>query len=151
MKKNGIYLRTGSNTIDSGVEKKIQAQISVFSKYYDVKLISINKTNTNIIKKIFTVMPLGYTLREYGRAFEDIELSGTPEFIYIRGVAIDRGYITFLSSLRKAYPKCKILFEVPTYPYDKELLQNKTMWPWYFKDKVYIGQLKKIVDWRRNK
>ena len=36
--------------------------------------------------------------------------------------------------------------EIPTYPYNKELLNNKTMWPWFFKDMLYKGYLSKYID-----
>ena len=40
----------------------------------------------------------------------------------------------------------RVILEIATFPYDKELLQSKTMWPWFYKDKVYRNRLKKYID-----
>jgi glycosyltransferase involved in cell wall biosynthesis len=69
-----------------------------------------------------------------------------PDFLYIRFTPTDRKNINFIKWLHIKYPKCKLIMEVPTYPYCNELLNNKSMIPFYFKDCVYNKKLSKYID-----
>ena len=139
----GYYVRSRGKKAFVGVDKKIQNQIKTFGENYEIKEIPLLKEPTNPIKSIFWRLPFGSFGRDYDTALKEIE---NPDFIYLRACYLDRRYMDFLKKLRVSHPKAKILFEIPTYPYDKELLLNKTEWPHFFKDRFHRKNLKKYVD-----
>lgn len=145
----GMYIRGGTNTEFSGVDKKIKNQISVLSRYYDIHEVIIEKEKTNIIKSVVCRLPGGSWGAKYDEALREIEsIRGDDSifFFYIRISPVDRKYVSFLKTLRERYPKTRILLEVPTFPYDKEYLHSKTMWPWYFKDKYNRKNISEYID-----
>ena len=146
MRKKGVYLTFSSFSESEGVEKKIKAQIKVLDKLFSVERINIGKERKLTFKKLISPLPGGAVQRDYKYAVDKIRAAGNLDFIYIRKVSLDKASCNFLWQLRKMYPNAVILLEIPTYPYDNELIQSKTMWPWYFKDKVWRRQLSKCID-----
>lgn len=147
--KKGIYIRGGSKTEFSGVNKKINSQIKELSHSYDMNEVIIEKEETNLIKSIMWRMPGGSWGAKYDDALNEIEsIIGKDSicFFYIRICPVDRRYIHFLKTLRGKYTNAIILLEVPTYPYDKQYLTSKTMWPWYFKDRFNRRRLSRYID-----
>ncbi len=140
----GVYITTDGNSESAGVEKKIANQIKVFSQYHDITRVRVLK-KPGVINKIIARFPGGSNDRMYSdalRIIRDID----PGFFYFRGIEFDKKYVVFIETLRKEFPKAKILFEVPTYPYGKELILNKTMWPWFFKDAFLRKRVSKNFD-----
>lgn len=149
--KKGFYIRNGSKTQFSGVERKVRDQIKALSACCDdVDEIIVEKEETNLFRSIGWRLPGGSMGMQYEKALHEIEtaLHAGDEvlFFYIRSSLADRRYVHFLQQLRMKYPRAKILYEIPTYPYGKEVLKNSTMWPWFFKDKVHIGSVRKCID-----
>ncbi len=144
--KKGIYIACESDGMSPGVRKKIKNQIQAFSKYFNVTYIGIKKKRSGVMKAILSRMPLGSAEREYEDALEAIVQQGFIDFFYFRGHVLDRKFLWFLAELKKRNPLCKIVFEIPTYPNGSELLKNKTMWPWYFKNIFNRSKLKQYVD-----
>jgi len=139
----GYYIRSRGANKFAGVDKKIQNQIKILGSLSQIEEISLNKERTNPIKSILWRMPFGSWGRDYDKAFDEIK---NPDYVYLRACYCDRRYLAFIKRIKESFPKTKILFEIPTYPYDKELLLNKTEWPFYFKDKINRKLLKKYVD-----
>ena len=149
MEKIGIYIYNGASTDFLGVDKKISGQISVFSKYYHMERVVIEKEKTNLIKSLSWRLPGGSWGADYEsalRRIDEISQLGNIHFFYIRQKLADKRYVSFLFSLKQKYPNALLLFEIPAWPYDKEVLKDKTMWPWYFKDLFYSKQLNKCVN-----
>ena len=147
--EQGIYIYRGSEKSFSGVEKKINAQIKVLSQCFAVGKVIIRKEPTNIIKSISWRLPFGSWGARYDDAIKEIEEKNTDKnikFFYIRGNASDRRYLLFFKTLKSKYPNSKIILELATYPYSNDLLGSKTMWPWYFKDKIYQKSISRYVD-----
>lgn len=146
----GIYIHNGSKTRFSGVDKKIKNQIKVFSEHFDMSEVIIEKKETTPLKSIMWRLPGGSWGAKYECAIEEIysiiENIEENVFFYIRIGLLDRKYVSFISNLREHFPKALILLEIPTYPYSNELLQSKTMWPWYFKDIVNNRKISKYLD-----
>ena len=143
-KKNGFYIYLTGNTTSTGVDKKIDDQVEVLNNYVNCQKIIVPREKKNIFKSILWRMPFGSFGRNYNKAFENI--ANVPDYIYIRFVAVDRKFLKFLWDIRKRYPDAKILLEVATYPYGVGWLKSKTMWPFYFKDRVNRKNLKGVVD-----
>ncbi len=149
MGKKGFYLFPGSKTEFTGVEKKVDAQVRALSEFFDSEKIIIEKKDTNIFRSLLWRLPFGSWGAKYGEAINDIEnkCNGDDvEFFYIRAQAVDLRYLRFLCDIKNRHKTAKIIYEIPTFPYDKELLQDKTMWPWFIKDRLYRHKLKKFVD-----
>jgi len=145
-RKNGYYICYRTNTDFIGVDKKIDNQVKVLNSCCNCQKIAIPREKGNIIKSILWRMPFGSMGRKYEYALDMISKEGKPDFIYIRFAPLDRRFIKFIKDLRVSYPLAKIILEIPAYPYNGELLNNITMFPFYFKDIFYRSQLKKYVD-----
>ena len=145
-RKTGYYIYYETNTDFVGVKKKIDNQIAVLNTQFDCKKIVVPREKKNIFKSILWRLPFGSFGRTYEYALGVIEKNGTPDFLYIRFVPLDRKFISFLEELRRRYSSAKIMIEIATFPYKQELLHNITMLPFYFKDIFYRRRLKRCVD-----
>lgn len=141
--QRGYYIYYSSKTGFIGVDKKVDNQIKIFNQYTHCEKIVIEREKGNIVKSILWRLPFGSFGRHYEVAYDMIR---NPDYIYIRFVPVDRKFLSFIKTLRKKFPLCKIILEVATYPYEKELLYNITMLPFYFKDRIYQKNLKNVVD-----
>lgn len=141
--KRGFYIYYTFDNNFIGVNKKVKDQLKVFSKYFDFKLVIVKKEKSNFLKSMAWRLPLGSYGRNYEDAFNQIS---QPDFIYIRFAPVDRRYLKFIKELRDRYPSAKLLLEIATYPYSRELLKNFEMFPFYFKDIIYRRKLKKYID-----
>ncbi|MFR6275941.1 glycosyltransferase [Blautia sp.] len=144
---NGYYVFYG--TTSSGVLKKIDMQVKELSKIATVKVIKVNvcKERNNIGKVLSRLPwePLGF---DYAKVKEELV---DPDFIYIRRTTVDCGFIAFYNSIKKEYPKCKIVVEFYTYPYDKDDYNRNIKHfiincPFYLKDIIYRKKYKSCVD-----
>lgn len=142
-RKRGYYVYYTTNIGLVGVDKKVDNQIRVFGKYFDISKIVIPREKSNAIKSIMWRLPFFSFGRNYSAGLEQIK---EPDFIYIRYVPVDLKFLAFIRTLRQTFPKCKIVLEIATFPVKKELLMSKTMWPFYFKNQIHSQKLKKYVD-----
>lgn len=143
MMKKGYYIHLELHKNQAGVKRKIDGQMDVLKQYFDVLEIDVKKENINIFQGIMSRLPFGSYAMDYDSAFIKIDRC---DFVYIRHTALDRRYYNFLKKIRKEYPKTKMILEIPTYPYKREWLSRRTMWPFYFKDAFRRNRLKNIVD-----
>ena len=149
-KRLGIYIHSGSDSDFSGVNKKIANHIKALSEEFDVHEVILKKEPTNMIKSIMWRLPGGSWGFEYRDALDDISSItnevGQALFFYIRACPPDRCYSKFVCTLRERFPESRIIMEIPAFPYARSFLRDKTMWPWYFKDKVNRSKLAKCLD-----
>lgn len=141
--KRGYYIYYTTKAGLVGVDQKVENQSKIFRQYFSFEKIAVERQKSNFIKSVIWRLPMGSFGRNYDAAFSKIQ---KPDFIYIRFVPADRGFLRFIKSLRRRYPSAKLLLEVSTYPYARELLSDVSMLPYYFKDLYYHRQLKKYVD-----
>lgn len=142
----GYYIFFGSKS--SGVYNKINMQIREFENISDMKLIKMDLGKRTILDKIksrIPWLPLGY---DYSKAISEIS---NPDFIYIRRFTADKGLMSFLSYIKSKYPKCSILVEVFTYPYDRDDYSRNVIhfikqFPFYIKDIIYRRKYKRYID-----
>lgn len=140
--KKGYYVHfQGRQSI--GVSKKIDMQIEEFSRFYDMQEVEIKPQNRSLMERILGLWPTASILRDYKEALEKIV---DPAFLYIRRTVADKAYIGFLHDVKQKYPKCKIVIEIFTYPYDKDDFGKWNAWPFYIKERIYRPELKKYVD-----
>ena len=131
--------------MEGGISLKIRNQMQAFSKRgFQIKEF---------------VMPFGYTASlmnkiRYRLPFSNIrpvweyhEEFADADFIYLRRPNVMTKYLrSVLQNIKKANKKCKILMEIPTYPYDKELLHETFGFFMLFKDRYNRKRIKKLID-----
>jgi len=126
-----------------GVAKKIKMQCKAFEKLgFQVENLS-NSVN-NPIEKVKKVFP-SYYATAYKKIKKRICIINKIDVCYIRYQGASRGLVDILRTVRSYHPDCKIILEMPTYPYEQELksLLDK---PLYFRDILYREKLKKYVN-----
>jgi glycosyltransferase involved in cell wall biosynthesis len=65
--------------------------------------------------------------------------------MYFRRTTLDSYAVRFFRDVKKHNPKCKIVMELPTYPYDKEM-STFIEWPRLIKDRWSRRKLKQYID-----
>lgn len=103
---------------DSGVERKVRSQHRALQSYLDCELMVLPPmTYTGSrAEQVIRRLPLTAAWRKwkYEGEFDD------ADYIYIRQVYHDDAFVRYLRAIRKRNPKIKIIYEIPTYPYDGE-------------------------------
>lgn len=129
---------------DSGVEKKVRAQHKALSKYVDCELIILPPVQYKgtAAEKITRRLPFTAAWRKwkYSGEFDD------ADFLYIRQVYHDSSFIRYLAAIKKSNPKIKIIYEIPTYPYDSETTVSLSNFVFTVKERTSRKMLKKYVD-----
>lgn len=126
-----------------GVSKKIDMQLRSFAKSFDIEEIDIVPKSRSLFARILWALPFSSINRDYSHYLSLIE---DPDFIYIRRSIADRKYMSFISLIRKKYPKCRIIVELYTYPYDRDEFLRKNTWIMYGKERFYRRLYKKYID-----
>lgn len=139
--KKGYYIVFGGS-VSTGVEKKIAMQLKVFQKYYDTQYIKVPKRKRNLLQRLVNLFPWVANKWDFESLFCTLD---NPYFLYIRRVTVDKGYVDFLTQVKKEYPDCKIIIEIPTYPYEKEFFDSADA-VFLIKDIYYRRKLGKVID-----
>ncbi len=142
----GVYI--SSNDINNiGIERKISAQIRALkNKGLDCGRIA-NKAHRKLslwqkIAVRFPFSPIVYdVLNQYSRKIDN------SDFVYIRrqGVMSWRRILT-IRKIRRRNPDAKVLYEIPTYPFKKELTKRWIDYPLWWKEWFYGRFLKRYID-----
>lgn len=126
-----------------GVKKKIAGQIKALSSFSEVTEINASLKSESVFSKIKSRFPFW----GYGYDYEAILNQITePDYIYIRHTLVDQDYVAFLKEVKRRFPRCKIIVELYTYPYDKDFYWRKGTWPLYIKEVLFRGKLKNYID-----
>lgn len=141
-KKSGYYLYC-ENYGSIGVKKKIEMQVDALSKSLDISLYQIKNIKTSILERIVNLLPWRSFPREYDIA---IEKMNNPDFVYIRRMFVDMAFLCFLRNIKGRWHDCKIIIEIPVYPYKKDMLSNPYTVFQYIKELLFRKQYKKYVD-----
>lgn len=127
----------------SGIEKKVIAQIDTFNKInLECNLVTL-PYKCNSINKILSRLPFINTMPkwQYNNEFDNID------YLYFRRPPyISKATLRFLKQLRKKNKNIKILYEIPTYPYDKEMTIRKIDIPYLIKDRYNRRKIVGLVD-----
>lgn len=130
----------------SGVEKKIRNFCDVINE--DLKIIldilppyiQEKSRMKRIIKRWLLWTPVGHDWKEYVDRYND------ADFLYIRKAQHDASFLYFLKRIKKKNPNLKIIYEMPTYPYEKEQTITLGNFPNVVKDRIFRKNLKKYID-----
>lgn len=118
--------------------------IKEFRKHYELEEIDIKLSNKNFFKNALSIFPYFSLCWNYKEAYSRIK---EPDFLYIRKVGGDRKQYMFLKYIKKTFPTCKIIIEIPTYPYFRESVKSlvgilvlKDYWNYCYKLGKYIDR-----------
>lgn len=140
--KKGYYIHfEGRQSI--GVSKKIDMQIDELKKYFQLEELEVNYINRSFLQRLIGLLPFASISRNYENVLDKIN---SPDFLYVRRTVADKEYVCFWKRIKEKYPKCKIIVEIYTYPYDKDDFGKWNAWPFWFKELIYRPQLKKYID-----
>lgn len=143
--KKGIYLIADREFDFSrkgvGVYNKIKTQVSFFEKHgYSCQVVNM-------------LYPCGTGIQKFVQCFDKYlyrdflkVIKSDVEFIYVRHIRpSNAGLLWFFEKIKKEIPQVKIIYEIPTFPYDNEVngLRGKVG---LAIDKLYREKLKKYVD-----
>lgn len=142
MKKKGYYIHFEGRKI-AGIAKKIDAQLKELNKDLICEEIQLEAKERSVLQRIWGLMPFASIPWKYDKAWKNID---NPGFVYVRRANADRNYMRFLSGIKKSYPDCKIIMELPTYPYDKDGFARWDAWPFFIKDVYFRRQYRKYID-----
>jgi glycosyltransferase involved in cell wall biosynthesis len=120
------------------VRAKIDSQVRSLSVLGRVQSLVLNRSLVDKVRERLPMM--GCDLRAIRDAIVE------PDFLYVRKWSIDRQTLEFFHGVKAAYPRCSILLEVPTYPYDSEMIARPKDIPLLAKDRRYRQELSKYVD-----
>ena len=122
--KRGLYLCKQNYNFDdinvhaTGIAKKILSQLKVLNTNgLDTKLVNYNFTDVSYFRRLLSFF---FTKRVYIKKISNIDFSGI-NFIYVRRFSpTDRNLLYLLAAIKKVNQNCRIIYEIPTYPYDEE-------------------------------
>ena len=144
MKKMLFFVWDDIHKNPNGVNKKIISQINNFicsGISCDYEYISQKKGG--FINSILARLPFF----NVNPKWKYIDKYSNYDCIYLRRPYYLNGFfISFLKKIKKKNQNVKIMYEIPTYPYDGELNSRLLNYPLFWKDKFYRKKLKKVVD-----
>lgn len=140
--KKGYYIYV-ENCGSSGVSKKIKMQVQALSSRFMVKEVLVKTLKRNLVQRIKGLLFWNSFEREYQLALNELEF---PDFVYIRKPYVDKMYLDFLKDIKEKYPTCKIIVEIPTYPYKGEMLSHWYSTFMYVKEIIYRHKYKENID-----
>ena len=129
---------------ESGVERKIRAQHRAMNSMIDCELVIWEPVayNGSKMEKITRRLPFTAAWRkwEYHGEFDD------ADFLYIRQVYHDASFVRYLRRIKHNNPTIKIIYEVPTYPYDAESKVTLSSIPFAAKERLNRVRAAKYID-----
>lgn len=139
----GYYIILYNTEIN--IRKKIDMQIDEFRKFSDVSQIELKiDAKRNIFDKIgFRIPFLHVRTYDFGEALKKIV---NPDYVYMRRLAAEKEWMLFLQEIKKRYPKCKVIVEFFTYPYEKDEWDKISLIPIMLRDRLFRGLYSKCVD-----
>lgn len=140
--KKGYYLYN-ENCGSCGVDSKINMQISEFSKSMVIEGMQIESIPQNVFQRIRNVSVFGSIARDYKKTLDELV---EADFIYMRRTYADRALIKFIREIRDKFPKCKMIIEIPTFPYDKEMCAYWYTFLIFLKEWYYRKKYRKYID-----
>lgn len=129
--------------MQQGVAVKVDAQIKAFCHAgINAMIVSVG-TPKDTLSKLKKRLPFCRDVI----AWEDVSVKASScDYMYIRRPqTVTKEFLQALRLWRRSNPNMKVIYEVPTYPYDAE---DKTLkkWPLHIKDLWHRRKLKLYVD-----
>lgn len=128
----------------SGVERKVRAQHNALAQLVDCELVALAPASYTQSpgQRILRRLPGTAAWRKW--AYHG-EFDGA-DFLYIRQVYHDASFVRYLRAIRRANPNMKILYEIPTWPYDTETRVSLSSLPFILKERKNRRRAAKYFD-----
>lgn len=140
--KRGYYIYC-ENYGSDGVKKKMQMQVDALSESVNISLIRIEDIKVSFLVRIINLLPWRSFPREYYKTLEKMD---NPDFVYIRRMFLDRDFLRFMQAIKEKWNNCRIIIEIPVYPYKRDMLRNIYTVFQYVKELLFRNQYKKYVN-----
>jgi len=140
--KKGYYIYA-DNCGSSGVMKKIAMQMEAFNEKVEIIPLKIETLDRTLYQRVVGLLPWNSFGRDYRQALQMIE---SADFVYIRRMYVDKAYISFLRDIRRKNSDCKIIIELPVYPYAKEMLSSLYTGITYIRELFYRKRYVRCID-----
>ena len=128
----------------SGVERKVRSQHKALQSMVDCELVILDPVQYKgtVAEKIVRRLPFTAAWRKwkYNGEFDD------ADFLYIRQVYHDASFVRYLRAIRHRNPKIRIVYEVPTYPYETESRITAANAAFAVKERRYSRKAARYVD-----
>ncbi len=128
----------------SGVERKVRSQHKALDSLVDCELVILPVTEYtgSASEKIIRRLPFTAAWRKwkYSGEFDD------ADFVYIRQVYHDASFVRYLKAIKKHNPDIRIIYEIPTYPYDAESKVSLSSAMFTVKERVERKRAAKYID-----
>lgn len=145
----GYYIHFNGRDI-VGISNKIDSQLSEFAKYHEIQEVDIKLSNKKFLRNALGILPYVSLCWDYTEAYALIK---EPDFLYIRKASGDYRHYKFLKYINKQFPSCKVIIEIPTYPYFWEEMRKitgvlliKDYFNYHFKLKKFIDRIVTFSD-----
>ena len=140
----GYYILFGDK-VKVNIQNKIDMQLDELRKHCDITYITSGSSYSNekLSKMLFRIPLFNFPRFDFDRVFDQLE---EPDFIYFRRVSTDNNLIRFLMRVKTAYPNCKIIIELFSYPYYKDIYFNRQNIILLPKEVLFNKRYKKYVD-----
>lgn len=129
---------------ESGVERKVRAQHKILQQYFDCELVILDPVtySGSLSEKVIRRLPGTAAWRKwkYCGEFND------ATFIYIRQVYHDSSFVRYLRDIRKQNPDIKIIYEIPTFPYDKQKKLSLSSFSFILKERFSRRKCTKYIN-----
>lgn len=140
--KNGYYLFI-DNLRGNSLVNKIKMQLKAFNKVISINEYVLKTVNKPLFLRLTNILPFCSYSRDYDDAIKSFI---NPDFIYIRMIFGDKAFLSFLCEIKTRFPDCRIIIEIPTYPYKKEWCSTPYGVFMYIKDLIFREDYKKYID-----
>ena len=129
---------------DSGVERKVRAQHKSLNSYLDCELVILPPAvyTGSMAEKMIRRLPFTAAWRKW---HYDGEFDGA-DFLYIRQVYHDESFVRYLRAIRRRNPQIKIIYEIPTFPYDAETHISLSNASFAAKERIARRKVARLVD-----
>ena len=135
--------RSGTNT-SVGVNRKLEDQAAALGEDFDISMVAVAEPLPfGKIKSWTRLLPHADLGWGYDEALSEIE---NADFVYIRKIFFEKKFLEFLKAIKEKNKNCLILLEIPTYPYDGQMVKRRKYKLLLWKEKIYRKKLKGLVE-----
>lgn len=145
MKGYYIHYRDIRNPVSNmtGSDKKVKAQIAAFNKAGLNCEFLFCPHPEELLPMVKSCLPRCSD----GIKWPNPEIMKEVNYLYIRKPRFfSKDFVDFLKRVKQVNPDLLVVCEIPTYPYDKEMMRPKILLA-YLKDKKYRFQLNGLIDY----
>lgn len=127
---------------DLGIARKVRAQVAAIERSSFACELIVPTIERSLLASVVSCLPFGKDRIDW----DALDVSEYDAFYIRRTMCTTPAFLRFLRNIRKEKPNAPIVYEIPTYPYDKELLSPPYFIPMLLRDRWNRPKLKKYVN-----